>query len=357
MDKVTIYDVAKTAECSTATVSLVLHNSEKVKPETRERVQEVMKRLGYTPNYLARSLSMKATNTLGLIVPQVENPVFSQMIAGVEKYASSRGYNLLLGISGLELDKENLCLNMLRQKRVDGLLIFPTFMDHILANLFHQKTATQNQIPIVFCGSSGNQDRNDISYVKCDQRMGAYLAVDHLIDTGRRRIALIAAVSEPSQASSRVAGYRDALAFHNMKADESLIRFCSQENESIYRCTQELLASEKPDAIFCLYDYMALLVMRAIHNQGLRIPEDIAVIGFDNISISQYLPVSLSTVNTRSEKVGIMAAQLLLQHIDTPDLPPQQIRLAPELIVRESTGKTPPPDGASDGDTAHGNAG
>lgn len=334
MRKITIYDVAKAADCSTATVSLVLHNSSKVKPETRERVLSVMQKMGYTPSYLARSLSMKSTKTLGLVVPDVENPVFSQMIVGVEEYANKHGYNLILGISGLKLEKEDFYLDMLREKRVDGMIIFPTFVEHIVEQL--ENNNYHQQIPTVFCGTSGKHNTN-ISYVKCDQRIGSYLAVDHLLRIGRRHIGFIAAVTEKEQADSRLSGYLDALAFHGIESNSNLIRYCSQDYETVFNTTLSLLNDEPVDAIFCLYDYMAPSVMRAIFSTGRKIPDDIAIIGFDNISLSQYMPIPLSTIETHSKKVGEMAAQILLERINDPDLPPKQIILSPELVVREST--------------------
>jgi len=334
MANVTIYDVAREAQVSTATVSLVLKNSSRIKEETRQRVMEVVNRLGYTPNFTARSLSKKSTNTLGLVVPNLENPVFAQMIAGVEECANSRGYNLILGVSNQNREKESFYLDMLQQKRVDGMLVFPTFIDNIQEKLSY--LSKEEHTPIVLCGSTG-KGNPDISFVKCDNRMGAYMAVDHLISTGRTRVGCILPAVSEHQYASRKAGYQDVLAFHGIKYDEMLIKVCQPDNESIFRATVELIEHEKVNGLFCLYDYITIYVMRAIVSRGLSIPQDVAVIGYDNINISEYLPVSLSTIDTHSQRVGRMATEILVDKIENPDQPIRQIVLKPELVVREST--------------------
>lgn len=150
MSKVTIYDVAKEAGCSTATVSLVLQNSDKIKASTQQRVLDAVEKLGYLPNFAARSLSSKFTNLLGLIVPNMENPLFAHMIKGVEEYANSKGYGIILGISDLSLDKEMFYMQMLQERRVDGLLVFPTFVDEIFERFICGKS--DESIPLVLCG-------------------------------------------------------------------------------------------------------------------------------------------------------------------------------------------------------------
>lgn len=334
MAKITIYDVAREAQVSTATVSLVLQNSDRIKPETHRHVMEVVDRLGYTPNYMARSLSRKSTNTLGLVVPNMENPLFAQMIAGVEECANAKGYNLILGISNQNPEKEDFYLDMLQQKRVDGMLVFPTFLDHLEEKLSHRKK--KEQTPIVLCGSTG-KGNPDLSYVKCDNRMGAYMAVDHLIATGRSRVGCILPAVSEHQYASRKAGYQDVLAFHGLRYEENLVKVCAPDNESIFRVTLELIEEERVNGLFCLYDYITISVMRAIASKGLRIPQDVAVVGYDNIHLSEYLPVSLSTIDTHGQRVGRMATEILVEKIENPDMPTRQIVLKPDLVVREST--------------------
>ena len=334
MKKVTIYDVAKLANCSTATVSLVFSGSPRIYPSTCQRVKEIAKQIGYTPNYIAQSLSKKSTNTIGVIIPNIDNPLFSQTIAGIESYANSKGYNLILGLSDSNRNKESFYLEMLQRERVDGLLVLPTFMDLVIEKLNRQNPA---QAPVVLCGSSGNRSNISMSYAKCNNHIGARLATNHLIETGRRRIGCIFPVFNEQQYLSRKTGYEEALAQNDIPFDENLIKICTSDNDAIFSATQELIKEQKPDSIFCLYDYAAISVMRAIHSMGLRIPDDISVIGYDNIPISNYLPTPLSTIDTRSKLVGEKAAELLVNKIMNPDTPVQQITIEPELVVRDST--------------------
>ena len=334
MKNVTIYDVAKKADCSTATVSLVLANDKRIQPKTAARVMEAVETLGYTPNYTAKSLSKKRTDTLGLIVPNVENPLFSTMISGIESYANSNDFDLILGISNSERNKELFYLDMLQSKRVDGLIVFPTYINSIA-----ERISKSNMLPpIVFCGSSGDKI-NNISYAKCNNQFGAFLATEHLIYNGCKKIACVFPVDDPLQYLSRYNGYCEAMTQAGMSIKEDLICICKSDNKSIFESSTKLISKQKPDAIFCLCDYHAIIVMRAIEELGLKMPDDIQLIGFDNINISSFLPTSLSTIDTNAAKVGQVAAQLLIEKINNPDAPVQQIIIEPKLVIRNSTCK------------------
>lgn len=336
MSKITIYDVAKAANCSAATVSLALNNSNRIRPETQEHVMKVVTQMGYTPSHIAQSLHSKSTNTLGLVVPNVENPLFSMMISGIEKCANAKGYSTILGIADSDDKKENFYLNMLQCERVDGLILFPSFL-HTLSEKINRLNGSK--IPIVLCGSSGNEIQN-ISYVKCDNRIGSYTAITHLIDIGCRRIGCIFPSVNSSQYESRMTGYQDALYYNGIPFRQELVKICSPDNASIVAATTELLEEQQPDGIFCLYDYAAISVIRAILRSGRRIPDDVALIGYDNIQISDFLPISLSSIDTRAQEVGQKATEILIQKIADANTPAQQIILKPDLVVRESTRHT-----------------
>lgn len=334
MARVTIYDIAKAANVSTATVSLSLSGNNRIRPETRQRILEIADQLGYSPNYIAQSLSTRTTHTLGLIVPNIDNPVYSQMVSGVELYANEKGYNLILGLSNSDLKKELFYFDMLQQDRVDGLILFPIFMNELEYRLNRNSVL---KCKVVLCGNSGINSITDIGYAKCDNRKGAFLATSHLIETSRKHIGCIFPVSTAQQYYSRKLGYQDALKQHNLPYNEKLIKICSPDDEAIYCATRELLEEQHPDAIFCLYDYCALSVMHAIKSKGLRIPQDISVIGYDNIPMGKFFPMSLSTIDTHSAKVGQLAAELLIQKIANPNSPTRQMIVMPELVIREST--------------------
>ncbi len=334
MAKVTIYDIAKAANVSTATVSLSISGNPRIRPETRQHILEIADQLGYAPNYIAQSLSKRKSSTIGLIVPNISNPLFSQMVSGVEDYANSKGYNSILGLSDSRREKELFYFDMLQRERVDGLIVLPTFIDAVKARLNAQKSSTSL---VVFCGSSGASTGMNISYAKCDNHAGAFIAIEHLINTGRKKVGCIFPVFNEQQYASRKAGYIDALTAHDMAYDKDLIKVCSMDSNSVFTATKELIHEKKPDAVFCTSDYYSISVIRAIYSLGLRIPEDISVIGYDNISISGYLPISLSTIDTHSYRIGRLASEILIEKIENPDTPVRQITLEPELVIRETT--------------------
>ncbi len=332
MKNVTIYDVAKEVGCSTATVSLALAGDTRIRPKTIARVTDVAEKLGYIPNYTAKSLSKKTTDTLGLIVPNVENPLFSMMISGIESFANSKKYDLILGISDSDKRKEIFYLDMLRSKRVDGLIVFPTYIDSISERL----TNSSSLPPLVLCGSSGNRIHNT-SYAKCNNRRGAYLATEHLIKCGCKKIACVFPVRDAKQYASRYNGCCEAMQDAGITPAPDFVYPCSPDNESIFNTTVNLIKNFRPDGIFCLCDYHAITVMRAIAYLGMKIPEDIQLIGFDNIGISEFLPTPLSTIDTRGYQVGQTAAELLIEKINNPTATVKRIEIEPQLIIRNST--------------------
>ncbi len=331
---VTIVDIAREAKCSTATVSLALKNNERICLKTRERVQEIANRLGYHPNYAARSLIKGQTGSIGVVIPNLENPLFIELLQGIDEYITERGFCIVLGVSALSAEKEKRYLSMLSERQVDGLILFPTFLNETFPEAV--ESADDHKIPLVLCGSSGLVSSN-INYVMTDNRMGAYIGTEHLIECGCRNIAFIGAIVDMAQAQTRLNGYRDALEFYGLENNPALEVYCSPEADTVFQKTVELLKTQKVDAIFCLYDYMAFSVIRAVETLGLRIPEDVAIVGYDNVSISARLSKSLTSIDTHSHKVGRTAAEILLKKIEKPETPNRQIVFKPELVVRETT--------------------
>ena len=331
---VTIIDIAREARCSTATVSLALKNSEKIRLETRERVQEIADRLGYHPNYAARSLIRGQTGSIGVVIPNLENPLFIELLQGVEEYITEQGFCIVLGVSALSAEREKRYLSMLSERQVDGLILFPTFLNETFPEAIERED--DHKVPLVLCGSSGLISSN-VNYVMTDNRMGAYIGTEHLIQLGCKHIAFIGAIVDMAQAQTRLNGYRDALEFYGLDNDPALEVYCSPEADTVFQKTVELLRSKTVDAIFCLYDYMAFSVIRAVESLGLRIPEDVAIVGYDNVSISARLSKALTSIDTHSYKVGRTAAEILLKKIEKPETPNRQIVFKPELVVRETT--------------------
>ena len=294
---------------------------------------KVAKELGYTPNYAARCLIKSQTHTIGVIAPNLSNQLFCMMVNGIATSANELGYNIVLGLSEQSIENEKKNMQMLSERRVDGLVVFPSFPDAVLPDF---ADSNNRNIPLILCGNS-NKHNNNFSFVKCDNHMGGYIATEHLIENGCKRIACICAIVEKEQAASRISGYSDALEFHNIPQDENLVVFCSQESDDIFNTTVNLIKKHNIDGVFCLYDYMSLPVMRAALSLGKRIPEDIAIIGYDNIDIVSQLPIPLSSVNTHAQVVGSLAAKHLIKKIQNPNDEVKRIILKPEIVVRESS--------------------
>ena len=333
---VTIYDIAKEAGVSPSTVSLTMNNSSKIKEETKKYVREVAKRMGYTPNYAARSLINNRSFTIGVVVPNLTNPFFTATLSEIVHTANDYGYNIMLGSSEQSIDKERNYIEMLSEQRVDGIVLFPSFLEELFPDFIKGKDDAT--IPLVLCGSSTTSSDN-ITFVKCDNHMGGYLATEHLIKCGKKRIACLCAVKEKSQALSRIAGYRDAHEFWGLTYDKNLICFCQNETDDIFASTISLIKEHNVDAFFCLFDDMCLPVIRAVQSLGKSIPDDIAIVGYDNIDSSSRLPITLTSIDTHSRTIGSMAIKQLINKIENPTSEVRKIILKPELVIRESTVK------------------
>lgn len=330
---VTIYDIAKKANYSPSTVSLVMNDSSKISQKTKDHVRSVARELGYTPNFAAKSLINKKTNSIGIIIPNLENPLFCSMLSCMNRVIDQSGYSTVLGLSEHSAAEEKHCIQMLSEHRVDGLIIFPSYLNEYFPEFIQNKDSSQ--IPLVLCGSS-TTPKSDISFVKCDNHIGGYIATEHLIKTGKKRIACLCATS-PQQANSRISGYQDALEFYDLKTNKDLIVYCSPNYHDIADMTAALIQSQKPDAIYCLYDHMCMPVMTTILSMGLRIPEDIALIGYDNLEQSAFYPIPLSSVDTHSTTVANMSVKQLLKKISDPSTESKKIILKPDLVIRKST--------------------
>ncbi len=335
---VTIYDIAEKAGCSPSAVSLAINNSKKISAATKERILKIASELGYTPNFSARSLKRSQTYMIGVIAGTLDNPLSCTMVSGINHVANKYGYSIVLELSSGSFENEKNNINLLRERQVDGLIVFPSVPNTVFPSFIDG--INNEKIPLVLCGLS-NKSQNAINYVKCDNYRGGYIATEHLIKTGCRKIACICAVDERSHAFSRVNGYKQAHVDYGIPNDEVLILFCPSDSEKIFESTINLLNQYDIDGIFCLYDYMALPVMKAVTALGKKIPDDIAIIGYDNISLSQNLIIPLSSVNTHAYEMGALAAENLIGEIKDPNFIKQPTVFEPELVVRQSSKKTP----------------
>jgi LacI family transcriptional regulator len=328
---VTMADVAKHAGVSTATVSHVLNRTRYVSEETRAHVLAAVNDLGYRPNRLARSLVRGETHTLGLIIPDQANPFFAELARGVEDTGFGRGYNVILCNSYGDLDKELRYQDVLSQKQVDGILLVAAG-----ASTEHVESLQAQGMPVVIV----DRDLADVAVDKVltDNLKGGRLATKHLIELGHRRIGCIAGPSQVTPSSERVTGYRQVLEESGIAVDQNLILRGDFQPESGYQGARQLLArDDAPTAIFACNDLMAIGVISAAAQLGLDVPAHLSVVGFDNIRLSEFANPPLTTIVQPGHEQGVLAAELLLERMQQPDLPPRREVLDARLLVRRST--------------------
>ncbi|PYR40334.1 MAG: LacI family transcriptional regulator [Acidobacteria bacterium] len=334
MHATTMKRIAGELGVSITTVSKVLNNHADISAATRTRVLAKVEELGYQRNAVARSLSLRRTHTLGIVIPDLMHSFFVEIIAGIEPVASVRGYGLLLCSSSEDPRKERAELEMLRGRQVDGVVLASTHGSgntEMLQQLARQGTA------IVMI------DRDDYPSVKChrvltdDEQVGR-LATAHLLDAGRRAIAHIGGPAIV-HAKRRERGWREALKARGIKPpDDWIVRGGFMESDG-YRAMQRLLAVRpRVDAVFAANDPAAIGAMKAMWEAKLRVPDDIAVVGVGDIALGDLLRVPLTTVGWSRRDQGRHAAELLLNGIDRDEDPPQRVIISPRLIVRESSG-------------------
>ena len=328
-----LQEVADRAKVSIATVSRVLNKSEKVVPETRAAVEQALRDLSYRPSRVARRLRMKdgRAHLVGLIIPDIQNPFYAEIARGVEDAAYAAEYALLLCNSDESLEKERFYLDVMRDESVDG-LVLPPFDETDEAVMEVVRTG----MPIVCVDRSLSKARTDL--VEVDNYQGAFEAVTHLVERGHQNIALIEGRTHVSTSRERRRGYLDALEAKGVPLRKDLMRVGDFKQESGRVMTTELLALRKPPtALFVLNNLMTVGALAAIHQRGLRIPTDVAIVGFDDLPWAEALDPPLTVVRQPAYEVGRQAMELLLKRIIEPDRPPVMVRLLPELVIRRST--------------------
>lgn len=325
-------DVAARAKVSIATVSRVINNSDKVVPETREAVQKAMQELGYRPNRVARRLRQKGgrRHLLGLILPDIQNPFFAEVARGVEDVAYANQFAVLLCNSDENLKKEAFYLDVMRAESVDG-IILPPIAERDSAVL----KLAQSGMPVVSVDRTLNSTAVDT--VEVDNFQGAYEAVEHLIKRGHRRIALIAGRPNLSTSRDRRRGYEEALSAARLPVKPEYIRVGDNKQASGQALADELLGlSPPPTALFVSNNLMAVGALEAIHRRKLKVPDDVAVIGFDDLPWAEALDPPLTVVRQPAYEVGRAAAEMLLKRLGDNSLPAAWLRLRPKLILRKS---------------------
>lgn len=327
--KVTISDLAKRANVSIASVSRVINNDTSVRPEIRSAVEKAVEELSYKPK--TRS-SKNRTNRIGLLIPDITNPYFPLLIKGITNIAWVQGVTTVLGNSDLNTEIETAYLRKLIETGIDGLIYIP-FSEHLCPDL--QKLLDQN-FPIVFLDREINL--NHICSVTSDNEEGAYQATTYLLNLGHRDIACISGLSYLSTSVTRLAGYCKGMAEYGVEPRSELLLHGDTSLESGYRETMKLIQSEERfTAIFATDDMMALGAWKALEEKGYAIPDDISIVGYDDIPFASY--ISLTTIAQPAYEIGRNALLLLMDLITKRRWPPQKILLRDSLIIRKSCKK------------------
>ncbi len=331
---VNIRDVAKAAGVAPITVSRVINNSGSVNAVTRDRVQKAIEELHYVPNTLAKSLRSKQSHTLALILSDITNPFWPTVARGVEDAAAEKGFQTILCNTDEDPAKEATYLNLLLQRRVDGIIIAPTTNDKTrLASLARQ------QVPCVLIDRRVAGFKADVVYG--DSREGARLLVEHLLNLGHERIALINGPSAISSAEDREAGYRAALRQHHISVDETLILRGDFKQDSGCQLTRHIVQFiPRPTAIFAANNFMAIGALQALREAGLRIPDDMALVCMDDIPYVSAIDPFLTVAAQPAYEMGATAARLLIERLTAQrQLRLREVVLPPTLIIRRSCGQ------------------
>jgi DNA-binding LacI/PurR family transcriptional regulator len=327
---VRIKDVANRAGVSSASVSRVLSNKPHISEEMRRRVLAAVQELGYKPSRVARSLRAKRARILGLIISDIQNPFFTSIVRAVEDVAYEQQYAVFLCNSDEDLDKENLYIELMRAERVAGVVLSPTReRDHPSRKLI------EADIPVVAI------DRClldlEVDTVMVDNVGAAFELVSHLISDGYRRVAAVLGDPIATTGHQRREGYERALKAHGLEVLPHLIRVGSPKEATGYQLTRELLGlNDRPEALFTGNNLLTVGALRAIREQGLSIPDDIALVAFDELDWMSLFDPGLTVVAQPTYQVGRTAAELILERIEDHTRPPQQVVFKPELIVRQS---------------------
>ncbi|WP_017348970.1 HTH-type transcriptional repressor PurR [Pantoea sp. A4] len=333
----TIKDVAKRAGVSTTTVSHVINKTRFVAEETRNAVWEAIKALHYSPSAVARSLKVNHTKTLGLLATSSEAPYFAEIIDAVEKHCFDKGYTLILGNAHNDLNKQRAYLSMMAQKRVDGLLVMCSeYPDDLLTMLEENRN-----IPMVVM--DWGECQGDFTDTVLDNAFqGGYMVGRYLIERGHRDIGAIPGQMARNTGGGRHAGFVKALQEAGVAIRDEWIVQGDFETESGYLAMQQILAQkQRPTAVFCGGDAMAMGAICAADELGLRVPQDISVIGYDNLRNARYYTPALTTVHQPKSELGEKALDMLLDRITSKREDSQTIEVNPTLIERRSVADGP----------------
>lgn len=338
METITIKDIARALNLSTSTVSRALRNSYEINSETKKLVMEYAERMNYRPNPIALSLRDSKSKTIGVIIPEIANHFFSQLINGIESIAYNLGYHVVIFQSHESYEREVANTNYLVSRKVDGLLVS---LSSLTTDLRHFEELQEKGLQIVFFDRVPSAI--DTHKIVADNFYGSYQATEHLLKGGRSRIAHVTSPAYLSITNERLEGYKKALEDYSIQFDESYVKYCHHggkvvsENEA---AVQELLdMPEPPDAIFTASDRITTGCMLVLKKNNIKIPDEIALVGFTNLSVAELLDPPLTAVVQPALEMGQQATELLIKLIESSKKPTvfEMRSLKTSLVVRESS--------------------
>lgn len=328
-----IKDVAKEAGVSIATVSRVLNDVDVVNEETKKKVVEAIKKLGYRPNIVARSLKTQRTRTVGIIIPDISSQFYPEIVRGAEDVSNIYDYNIMLCNTDLDPEKEMEYLRVLKEKMVDGVLYMSNSLEPNILELIKEL-----QLPMVLVETTSTE--GDIPSVTINNEKAAHEGVNYLIHKGNKRVAYIGTHEDAVNASAlRYTGYKKAIKENNLELNEKIIYFGGLKAQDGYEGMNKILDQEKIDSVFCASDEVAMGAINALRDRGISVPEDVDVIGFDNIYSSAIFYPKITTIAQPMYDMGSVGMRMLIKIINKQELETKNYILDHSLIKRDSCKK------------------
>lgn len=334
--EVSIADIARIAGVSHTTVSRALRGSALISQETRERISRLASEMGYIPNAIAQSLQTQRTKTIGLVVTSIADPFLSDVVKGVEEVARGAEFSVLLSATHNDPEQEMAVIETFHRRRVDGILVASSRITRE-----YQHRLDRIQVPTVLINSQAESQAEMLHWVTVDDGMGARLAVEHLLSLGHRAIGYLGISSRPKSSKQRLEGYRAALSAAGIEVRDDWIVMSAgseashEEDVAIGQAALPGLLSSGVSAVFCYNDMTAIGVLLACREQGIAVPQELSVIGFDDIKMANYVAPALTTVSQPKLELGRKAAGVMLDLLE--NRPGQNHLLQPTLVVRDST--------------------
>ncbi|UVI31397.1 LacI family DNA-binding transcriptional regulator [Paenibacillus spongiae] len=334
MSNATIYDIAREAGVSIATVSQVINGKGKISDKRRQEIYRIMEELNYRPSVIASALTGKSTFTLGLLIPDISNPFFAEMARAVEDCGSRSKYSLVICSTDNKDEKVSGYLELLQQKSVDGIIIGTGVEDRdLLTPLLHKS------IPIVMIARE--MPGIQLPTVIVDDYAGGKKAAEHLLGLRHRSMAIITEPTKVSSSRERLRGFRDAIMSQGLELPDEMVKKTGENllKDGKSRALELLAGSNPPSAIFCCNDLIAIGTLQAAKELGIRVPEQLSIVGFDNTILASVTEPALTTISQPTEKMGSIAVETLIRLLEGDSTAEEQARtiLTPELVIRSST--------------------